>query len=324
MTTTHPGFVALIVVSIVLAGASAAPTAAVSGENAITLDSDIPINSKSAIREYEQDGVVTRAVSAPQMSITISDDRSGVGVGLDTNPLEGSVRNDFVKITHKESMTRTVTIPISAAYWTPFPRDGLATLDENDDVETDLTPMTENGTEYTLLTITFHGQDSVIFPVPADAVAVYSYTERVENKTNRTFDVDLGLTGSAWEYIPPSVLGGNKTTDRTTVRIDENPETTMIQYNAGTSRDPLWLNVKEGKSGNNPVFLMKKRGVDGSVYVVSATNTPPRVRYTTDPSVGAKIGAKVRGARHIPSKILDAFNVDLSNILFLGGGRHGT
>lgn len=281
--------------------------AAAGGVDSVTLPTSIPINSDESVSTYEQDGVVTGGVGAPQMEITIAEERDDVALGYTLDPLEGSTRNDFVRIEHKEDMGRTVRIPLSADYWKPFPRDELESLDGDHTAK--LEPVQMNGETYTLLTVTFDGADSAVFAIPEDAIAVYSASERTEERMNTTFGIDLGITPSPWSEIPPSVFG-----NETAVRIEGDPDDMMIQYNAGTASDPEWLSAPDEPKDSAPVYRMQKDGVDNAVYVVSRTTDTPTVRYKTQSTMGDRVSMYVREAKSLPSRIVEGVGVDLSDI----------
>jgi hypothetical protein len=284
--------------------------AADDGEDAVTVPTSIPINTDASVQEYEQDGVVSGDISAPQMSVTIGTERDHVGLGYTLDPLEGSTRNDFVRIKHSEDISRTVKIPVRADYWKPFPRENLESISGGH--VANLEPVEMDGKEYTLITVTFDGSESAVFPIPEDAVAAYSAAERTENRTNSTFGIDLGLTPSPWSYVDQTVFSENNTV----VRIEGDPDEMMLQYNAGTGEEPEWLAVPDGQKRNVPVYSMEKEGVDGAVYVVSTTEEPPEIRYKLQSSWGDRASVWVREARALPERILDGLNVDVPFLTF--------
>jgi len=299
-------FVATLAVLALVVPLGAGPAlAADDGEDAVTLPTSIPINTDDSVQTYEQDGVVSGDIGAPQMSVTIGTERDHVGLGYTLDPLEGSTRNDFIRIEHSEEIGRTVKIPVRSDYWKPFPRDDLESIEGTH--VADLEPVEIDGREYTLITVTFDGAESAVFPIPEDAVAAYSAAERTENRTNSTFGIDLGLTPTPWSYVETSVF----TENNTVVRIEGDPDEMMLQYNAGTGEDPEWLTVPDGQKRNVPVYSMEKEGVDGAVYVVSATEEPPEIRYKTRSSWGDRVSVWVREARALPDRILDGLGVDL-------------
>lgn len=282
-------------------------------EDTVTLPTDIPINSDEIVQKWKQKDVVTTEVGAPQMTITIGTERDHVDAGFTFNPLKGDTRNDFIRITHREDMTRTVQIPIRADYWEPFPREDLESLDESHTAA--LEPIQQNGEQFTLITVTFQGEDTAVFPLPEDAVAVYSAAERTEKNTNATFGIDLGLTPSPWSRVPDGVFG-----NRTAVRIEGNPDTMIIEYNDGTPEDPYWLTVPGDRKRNVPVYTLEKDDVPGAVYVVSTTEDPPAIRYKAKASWGDRVGLAIREARSIPSRIADGFGMELPSVnLFVLG-----
>lgn len=277
--------------------------AADTGEDSVTLPKDIAINSDASVQEYEQNGSVTGDVTAPQMSVTIGDEREDVGLGFTLDPLDGSTRNDFVRVEHKEEMTRTVRIPIHGDYWKPFPRESLSSMDENHTAR--MEKVQYDGETHTLLTVTFEGKDSAVFPIPEDAIAVYSASERTEKNVNSTFGIDLGVTPSPWSEIEPSVFE-----NETAVRIEGEPEKMMIQYNDGTAQNPEWLHVPEGQKSGVPVYQMQKDGVDGAVYVVSTSSDAPTIRYKTQATWGDKISVWTREAESLPERVSEGLGFE--------------
>lgn len=296
---------ALLVLGTIAPVATGTALAAADGEDAVTLDPSIPINSADSISAYESEGVVRAGLAAPEMDITIADERDDVGKELTLNPLKGSTRNDFVRVKHRENIGRTVQIPVSADYWNPFPRERLDSLDESHTAT--LEPVQIDGEQYTLITIEFDGAESAVFPIPEDAIAVYSTAENTEERTNDTLGVELGLTPSPWSTINPEVFTGNSTS----VRIEGNPEETMTQYNAGTPAEPEWVPIPDGQRRNVPVYRMQKDGVENAVYVVSATTDPPQVRYKKQATYGDKVGGWVTDAQKLPDRIIGETDVDI-------------
>ena len=172
-----------------------------------------------------------------------------------------------------------------------------------------------NGEEFTLITVHFDGKDSAVFPIPRDAAAVYSATERTEDRANGTFGISLGLTETPWSRIHESVW----TENNTTVRIEGNPDEMMIQYNDGTAAEPVWVTVPDRPRSGVPVYVMEKEGVTNAVYIVSRTNDAPSVRYKPRATTMDTVSAWVQDARHLPDRVLRnaGLNVDVP---FLGGG----
>lgn len=303
----HAALAAALTVLAVVAGPAGLALATQAGGDAVTLGTDIPINSDQSVQKYETNGVVSADIAAPRMSVTIASEREQVGLGYTLDPLKGSTRNDFIRITHSEDMRRTVRIPIRSEYWEPFPRDGLESLDENHTAT--LEPIRQNGKRYTLLSVTFTGAGGVVFPIPEDAVAVYRVSENTESRVNTTFGIDLGLTPSPWSHVEDGVFA-----NETAVRIEGDPETMMIQYNDGTADNPTWLTVPEGERRNVPLYRLQKEGVDGAVYVVSKTNDPPAVRYKTKTTFGDDVSVWYREAKHIPRRISDGIGFNLPSL----------
>lgn len=299
-----------------------APSIAMASEDVVTVDADIPINSEQQRGEYDRTGTATGGVGAPDMEITVSDDRDGVGEPMSLNALEGSVRNDFVRITHSENIKRTVQIPIHSDYWKPFPREDLKSLDEGHTAT--LEPVKIDGEVYSMVTVTFDGAESAVFPIPEDAVASYSVAASTENRTNETFGVNLGLTPTPWKTIPPEVFA-----NETTVRIEGNPDKIMIQFNAGTPEDPEWAPIPSRERASVPVYRMERDGVDNAVYVVSSSADAPAIRYKKESNPRDKWGGWATDAKRLLPEVGDTFGVDIplttlgptGNTAVSGGGH---
>lgn len=299
--------VSLAIIAITAPLSAGPALAATDGEDAVTLPTDTPLNSDASVQEYEQTGVVNANVGAPQMGIIIGDEREDVGLGLTLDPLDGSTRNDFIRVEHQEQMTRTVRIPIRSDYWKPFPRERLESL--SGDKTARMEPVQIDGGTYTLLTVTFDGEESAVFPIPEDAIAVYRASERTEDNVNSTFGISLGVTPTPWSEVPESVFG-----NETAVRIEGEPSKMMIQYNAGIAGEPQWLSVPDEQKSGVPVYRMEKEGVDGAVYVVSRTNETPTVRYKTQSNIGDRVSLYIREAQSLPGRIADGFGFELPDI----------
>lgn len=305
----HPALAVVLAILAVMAPVAAGPALASDsgGEESVTLSADIPINSDASVQEYEQNGVVSGGVGAPQMEITIGEERDDVGLGYSLDPLDGSTRNDFIRIEHKEGMERTVRVPVRSDYWKPFPREGLESVDESHTA--DLKPVQMDGGKFSLITVTFDGKDSAVFPIPEDAVAVYRVSERTEENVNSTFGVDLGLTPTPWSQVDSSVFGND-----TAVRMEGEPDDMMIQYNDGSSESAEWLKVPDEPTDGVPVYRMEKEGVSGAVYVVSRTTDPPQIRYKTKSTWGDEVSLMWREAKSVPDRIAGGFGWELPDI----------
>lgn len=294
--------------TLVFPPAMSSAVAAADGEDATRLPTDIALNSDASVRKYEQDGRVHTGTFAPEMEIAIADSREDVGLTRFTaNPLKGSARNKFIRIEHHEDMTRTVQVPVRSDYWTPFPREDLDSL--NSDHTADLTTVKRDGREYTVITVRVSGNDSAVFPVPVDAQAVYTAASNTENRTNSTFGIDLGLTATPWNRVPDTVF-----TNETAVRIEGNPDKIMVQYNAGTPNDPNWLMVPDKPTRTDPMYLMRKDGVENAVYVVSENSDPPAVRYKERTTWGDNVGVWIREAKSLGDRITDGIGIDIPSL----------
>lgn len=300
---------ALAVCAVVLATVLGAmgPAAAAGGEDAVRLPTDIAINADAKVQTYEQTEVVSAETIAPKLEIEIASGRSDVEAGYSLNPLKGDTRNDFIRITHKEPMSRTVQVPIREDYWKPFPRGELKSLDGNHTAK--LETLKDGDMTYTLITVHFDGEGSAVFPIPADAVAVYSAAERTENRTNSTFGISLGLTPTPWSRVPDSVF-----TNQTSVRIEGNTDKMMIQYNDGTAEAPEWLRVPDEQTRTAPVYQMKREGVEGAVYVVSQTTDAPPIRYKQRATLADDINLYAREARSLPRRLVEGVGLDVPEV----------
>jgi len=308
-------FAAVLMVSGVLvpmtsAGAVGASSAV---SASVTLPADIGINQESAVQDYEDHGYTNRTVEVPNMAVAIGEDRDQIGLDIARNPADSGVRNDFVRVSHREDIHRTVRIPVSGDYWDPFPREELESLSSGHTAS--MEPVSIDGERYTMITVTFDGSGSAVFPIPEDAKVAYSYAERAENVSSGVFGVDLGLTKSPWSYMNESVLDG----EDITARIETNStEDLMVEYNAGTASDPVWLKVPDKPKDGVPVYTMQKSGVENSVYVVSRTSEPVQVRFKENGGVRDDVGAMKRDAEHILSSVTEDVGISLPDISVFG------
>jgi len=144
----------LLVLSLV-----AVPAAA---QTMTTIDADHGLTSDAAKASFEEDGVATTSLSAPDVTITVASELSQCGVEDWT---VSDTRNDFVCLEYSEEIDRTLRFFVPNEYWHPYVRETVDPV--HGDVTASFEPVEDS--EYTAVTATVDEPTTVVWPVNAES-----------------------------------------------------------------------------------------------------------------------------------------------------------
>jgi hypothetical protein len=287
---------------IVVLGLSAVAAGVGGASGVTTVDRNHPLTSETATQAYQSEGVVSGEVPGVNMSVTVADDASNVGLS------EWQVRSSgrtFVRVQYHEQIEREIRFYLPSAYFEPRLRDGLESVDGGAE-PVRLEPVDER--QYTSVTIHVDGPTTAVYAVPSTRGMVASTREKVREAVNRTTGIDLPSLdsgGQQWQYIRSSEFDGD---DRTTVAIETNNSDDVIQYDAADTGNERWVPVRtcEG-SADEPVCTFQQSEHSNTTYILSTTEDPPPIRYKSDASqvssVWGGVNDVVNGAKRVAERI---------------------
>jgi hypothetical protein len=297
-----PNRIAAVFVALVLAlatpvglvGAAGAPIATT---NATEVDTNHQLTDAGAINEYRETGSVTGDMPALQMQMTFAEERGDVGIGNRLTPT--NIRNNFLRITYKEDVERTVRLFIPREYAVPYTRDEVNAIGSAHVASY----QPARNAEYLQVTIHVDGPTEIVLPVQKDDSLSASLMEGADERLERTTGVSLIGEPGSWTYVNES----NLTSDAGMELPVDDGDNVVVQYD-GTpdAQSETWLNAPEGESSRSDVYWYQRDSGNGSVYVVSKTDDPPAVRYRTDGGTGDMISGWINDATEvIPDKLFD-------------------
>jgi len=279
----------LLVALVALVG-----TATASG--VLAIDDDHQLARADSIEEYRSTGSTSTSLLQIDMSITVAESHSDVG-------LEGVGYTDFdstyIKVEYREELSRTVRIYLPAEYFRPRPKEGLEAVDS--DVKASLT--TVEGREYTALTLRFSGPTTAVFDVSKQAGVIFD--GRAESRdlvSNRTgVDVPSVSTSGQWSYVDVSELESN-----TTVAIDPRGQELTIQYDSEPSvNESSWLAVPDCGDESAPVCRFERDGDGERVYLLARSTDVPDIRYKRGNDPLAGLSSALSDAGNAVDELLD-------------------
>lgn len=297
-------FVIGAALAIVVGAGVAHVSGPAAGQSMLTIDADHALTTDAKQAAFEQTGVATASLNAPDLSITVAADHDGKGCGI--KGWHSDLRNDYLCLQYNEEIDRQVRIFIPAEYWTPYLR---TSVDEVGGGPAATFEPVENG-QYTSVTVTLSGSGTYAYPVTKEA----SFFAGARDRTLGNLENITGVgypERQAWQYIPAERLGGNQSAY--VVRAPNGTENLLLEYETS---DGGWSTVPDGAKSFAPVYFETKRGVEGRAYVFATTSDPPRVRYKTQAGGRDQLGAAFREIGQIPSRLEEILNI---NIPFFGG-----
>ncbi|PCR88693.1 hypothetical protein [Natrinema ejinorense] len=266
-------FVAVLVCSL---PAGVGFGAATTSGDTVTLDDDTALTANSTIENFETEGIATANPTYPNMTITVADSATDVGVdGLRYTDFDTT----YLRVDYDESIERTIRFYVPKAYWHPHP-------DEPDAIDGETTATFEptEGSNYTAVEMHLSGETDAVFEIKQQASVVFSVREYGSEWLEDEIGVDMPSTNGAseqWEYVPTAELTG----DNPTFGIDTDGEDVTLQYDAAKTADPAskeWRTVPEcadSSGADAPVCTFTKDNSTETVHILAQTDDPPDVRF---------------------------------------------
>lgn len=269
--------VALVaVLALSLPTSVGAVTVSANTTDTVALDEDTALTANSTIESYQSEGVATASPPYPNMTITVADSATDVGV-------DGLRYTDFdtiyLRVDYDESIERTIRFYVPREYWHPHP-DTLEAIDGDATAKIEPT----EGSNYTAVEMHVTGETDAVFEIKKQASVVFSVREYSSEWLEKELGVDMPQTNGAqeqWEYAPTAELTG----DNPTFGINTEGEDVTLQYDAANTADPTakeWRTVPEcsdSSAEETPVCTFTKQDKPDHVYVLSQTDEPPDVRF---------------------------------------------
>lgn len=254
-------------------------TAIATAGSVVTLDDETGLTEQHAIDQFNDEGYVEVSQVSPKMAFTVAERSEDVGVEALRYTNFDTI---YLRVTHEESIERTVRFYVPDEYWHPHP-DEVRSIDGN------VTAMMEpRGGQYSSIEVHFEGQNEVVFPVKRQASIVFNVRDHgsswLENETGIEVP-DIGGDSSEWQYVPMEEL---RDQDQPTFAIDTEGDDITLQFDAENTADPAskrWRTLPACGSltgGEEPVCYFEQEGGGELVYVLSQVDDPPDVRFKHD------------------------------------------
>lgn len=289
---------ALLIVSCVAgAGVAAAGDAAL-----LDLDENTPLTDKATWSEYEQAGVATADVAAPDLEITVAKEHEDV----DVDGFHNDYSNEWVRVEYKEEIERTIRFYVPSNYWKPYYDESVDAV-TGDQVTAKFVPV--EGGRYTAVSITFDGPTTAVFPASQAQGVTWSFWSREDAKLENATGVSTGIGGTdQWNYAQATDWSNGTYV----VENVSDPDRVMIQYDAGVgSSESVWLRVPNGESSRTPVYYFVRSSASASsdaggeratIVVVSKQEDPPAIRLKKNASTRDGLGSILNDWSRIPDR----------------------
>ena len=294
-------FRTLVLVAILVCSLFALPSLAADDsddEYMTDIGAQHELDTADAVAEFNDRGHTSASLSRIEMSVTVADDKSDVGIENRLTPSDAV--NDYLRLEYDEEATRTVRILIPEEYWTPYKQEDIGSL------TTDHTATFEpaRGGEYTSVIIELDGPADVVLPVKWYDEMSYKALERVDQRLNKSIGVTLRDDGSQWKYVEGEALASGPGYE-----IGEDADRVTVQYDAtADSPEETWVNAPQGESMRQDIYYYTRDSENSTTYIVSKTDNPPTVRYKVNSTLLDRIRGDIRDIKLIPDRIKDALN----------------
>ncbi len=283
----------LLVLSLV-----AVPAAA---QTMTTIDADHGLTSDAAKASFEEDGVATTSLSAPDVTITVASELSQCGVEDWT---VSDTRNDFVCLEYSEEIDRTLRFFVPNEYWHPYVRETVDPV--HGDVTASFEPVEDS--EYTAVTATVDEPTTVVWPVNAESSWFAERKDSTISNVEELTGVGVAQTDT-WQY---ATLTGNET--GYSVRAPNGTDALTLEYNSSDG----WVTIPTEEKSYAPVYAQEYEGRDDRVVLITtnSSETPLDVRYKTDSTSTDRISAALREIGQIDDRLEEILDIDIP---FFGG-----
>jgi len=294
---THGGRVRQLVGVLLVVAVVSQPLAA-SASEVVPLDDHHELATQDAVQTYQQDGVVSTNLTAPELSLTVATDHDDVGLkGFHVDSTK-----HYLRIQYDEDVARTIRFYLPRGYWHPYQQEDVQAV--NSPLTADLSPA-EAG-NYTAVTVHLHQPTDAVIPISKTDAFVFDRMESYRGWMNNTtgYSPPRMSTGQ-WEYLDESALSGS---NATTSLPNENG-TLTVQYDADPKPGAQsWITVPECDGSDQAVCKFRKQGVENRTYLLSVQEDPPTVRYKHETDNVGDLKAAVRDIQQIPARIMEDIN----------------
>jgi hypothetical protein len=263
------------------------------GEGVTDLGTNHPLAANPTNNAYQRTGYVSGDLTRYRITLEAAEAGSDVGLGPS---ITRDMRNDYLRIQYNESASRTLRILLPREYITPYTMESVGAI--GSDHHASYQPARSG--EYLAVTIMFDGPGDVVLPLQKDSSAGGALVETVDRRVKALTGISpLGRNGK-WQY-----LDGEAVANEPAYPLNTTSEDVLIQYDARPEEpNEVWLNAPRGEQNDVPLYYFK-RDRDDQLYIVSADNSTPDVRYKTEPSRTDRIRGDLNDIRLVPDRIRD-------------------
>lgn len=294
---------AMLLVTTVVTAMGVGAAAAASTET--TIDAEHPLAESSAVATYEDEGYVEANLSRVELRLAVADSATSID-GYD--PVTEDLGSQYYVIDYDGGINRDLRVHFPSEYAHPVAKD--AQCRGNPGVTATLTPV--RGSNYTSVELSADGPTRCIIELHTYRTTTHGLIERVDERIEEVAGVGIPGVGGGyeWQYRSATAFGSNSVLRIDGVQVGD----AVVQYRTA---DGEWIPVPDD---GDPVHTMTKEGDKDTIWVVSTTDSPPRIRYK--PS-GMGAGGILSDIASIPERIGDDLGIpdiipDI-DIPFIGG-----
>lgn len=300
----------LLVGALVAVSVGAGVSLVVADGGMTTIDADNPLTSDSAIRDYQDDGAVSRNLSQIAMEVTIADSREQANISGPTLPGSPSdLTKTYVCMDYRESMTREVRIYLPDEYLRPRVNaelnaiNGGATASVEPAEDGNYTAMTVRFTEPTRACFAFEWTRGYYF-------GIKDWTHSIVNQTTGITLPSLTGGGEPWQYVDASEF-----VDDETVPIPQDGESMTIQYDdTPLQNSSTWISVPDcNDPAEQDVCVLNRQ--NGTVTLLDASDPPNPVRYKAGSDASSTIEAAINDLMRAPARAMELVEGVLEGVL---------
>lgn len=294
---TFRRLLAILAVGALVATAVGAGASVASGQaSRYTLDADHALTTDAQKAAFEQSGVATADITAPDLTLTVAAEHDACGI----EGFHSDLRNDYFCIEYGEDIDRELRVFVPAAYWHPYVRETVEPV--AGDQPATFEPV--RGGDYTAVTVTLDEPGTYAWQINAEASYFSSAKDRTVDRVSEVTGVGVPER-EEWQYIGADQLGGDQAAY--VIRAPNGTDALVMEYNSSDG----WTTVPDAEQEYAPVYWQAKDGVDDRAYVFATTSDPPEVRYKTSPSSRDALGAALREIASVPSRVEDILDIDI-------------
>jgi predicted secreted protein len=289
-------FAFIVVGSLVAMSVGVAASVATAQQSRYTLDADHALDTDAQKAAFEQSGVATADITAPDLTLTVATEHDV----CDIEGFHSDVRNDYFCVEYGEEIDRDLRVFVPDEYWHPYVRETVEPV--AGDQPASFEPV--RGGDYTAVTMTLDEPGTYAWKINAEASYFSSAKDRTVDRVSEVTGVGVPER-EEWQYIDADQLGGDRAAY--VVRAPNGTDALVMEYNSSDG----WTTVPDSEQEYAPVYWQAKDGVDDRAYVFATTSDPPEVRYKTSPSSRDSLSAALREIGSIPSRVEDILDIDI-------------